>query len=228
MNTSVVQNPPFWPSRQLWFKLFLAGLCAVSFNVGFSLVFLSIQSGIAFMGGHRTTIMEYLLGGAGVGLVLGCPVAFGIFLAHSLKKGVGSGLLSLVALGVGGALVGQLYGTWITSDAMLPLPLALITGVQITVLELTTGDIRSKPGIVGLGVGLAIGTILTTVLARLVDPYGQRLLEVFSIPWLAYSILVWLTTVFFVELFTRRVSWGGVMVWTGLVGLLFSIGFLSG
>jgi hypothetical protein len=137
-------------------------------------------------------------------------------------------LLSLFTFFAGGNLVWQFHGTWITSNAMFLLPLALVTSAQIVVLELTTRDVRSRPGIVGLGVGLVAGTLLTTVLAGLVDPQGRRFFNTFSILWPAYSSLVWLSAALFVEVFTRRVGWGGVIVWAGLVGLLFGISILLG
>lgn len=82
-------------------------------------------------------------------------------------------------------------------------------GIAITVCLLASGRIKGWADLVGLVLGLIVGT-------------GLRTTNLFFQSSLAFSS-IWLSAVFFLELFSRRAGWRaalfGALFWIALIGL---------
>ncbi len=206
-----------WPSRRLLFKLILAMVCAPTLTIGLSVLLGAAFAGSVGWGGGGTEVAKY--GVVGLAVIFAGPFALALTLS-GLGKSLVSGCLSILAMGVGMYVLGQLSGTLLTSNAMYAFPLAVVAGMQIATLELASGDIRDKSGIIGVGIGLGVGLTLVSGFSQILDPKGESLLKAFSVPWATYSSLVWLSAVFFPDLVRRKVGWGGVLIWALLVGLV--------
>jgi hypothetical protein len=102
----------------------------------------------------------------------------------------------------------------------------VIAACMVVLLELITRDVREQRELVGLGVGLAAGFLLILANSSLVGTFhytGDNALMFFSL--YVPNALVWLSALFFPEWFSRKVGWGGVMIWAGLVGLVLGASF---
>jgi hypothetical protein len=109
------------------------------------------------------------------------------------------------------------------------LSLTLVAGSGVSVVELVTRDIHERSGLIGLLTGIMAGFFLSLVYALIFMPVyarGPRVNDLFLIGWSAHFALVWLSAFFFPELFTRRVGWGGVLIWVGLIVMIFGASIL--
>ncbi len=222
MTNETPQSPPFWPSRRLWLKLLLAAIY-VPFLFGLLLALFVI-------GLFSSSDAQYAYGVAFLAILVGGPILVSIFLSPSWR-GVGAGLLAMLSVLLVLSVVGYLVedAPDIIGEA---LGFTLIAGSGVSIIEVVTRDVRERRGLAGLGVGLVAGFLLSLAYAYVFYPYSPRAdiprvnEWLFMIGWSAYFALVWLSTFFFPELFTRRVGWGGVVVWAGLVGLVFGVSFV--
>ncbi|MGC1378707.1 MAG: hypothetical protein WA821_20920 [Anaerolineales bacterium] len=134
------------------------------------------------------------------------------FLALSLCQGRGrrqiiAGVLGTVTFIVGVVISEAMAHSGLFNDLTPAWEISL--AIAIAVCLLTSGGIKGWSGLVGLVLGLIIGT-------------GLRTTNLFSQSSLAFSS-IWLSAVFFPEVFSRRAGWRtvlfGGLLWVALVGL---------
>lgn len=227
MTSDTSRASPFWPSRRLWLKLLLALICSPSFVVGELLLLAGAFTGgsaVNFLGFDE--ISGYLIAFLGIAVMVGGPVLISLSLSLS-GRGAGAGLLAVVIMLV------TWYFASVANDASRyvndSLQLALTAGSAIAILELIMGGIRNRHGLAGLGLGLLVGLLLVLANSAVVGPFhygGPRKNELWILSWSVPFALVWLSSLFFPELLSRRVGWGGVLVWAGLVGLVFGVSLI--
>lgn len=215
MTNNVSPAPPFWPSRRLWVKFFLGFMYVPSL---FYLLMMALVAGL-----FAYDVREVLLGVLFTTVLLGGPISVGLLLLPSWR-GVGAGTLAAVGM----------VSTWIVVSRLAyydvpywlrdSLPVALTAGSGVAIIEVTTRDASRRGEVINLGTGMLIGVLLSIVYVSLVPLYAHSArTNHLVIDWSAYFALVWLSAFFFPEWFARRVSWGGLMVWTGLVALVFGV-----
>lgn len=217
MTSDALRVPSFWPSRRVWLKLLLALICGPSLVGGTFFVLAAAFSGmgpVTFFG-YETT--GALIGIFGLTLVVGGPTIMALYLSPNALRGVGSAMAALMAAVLIGFLISE--AVFLTSRVGPIVFAALIVGGQIAVLELVSNDVRGWHGAVGLWVGVLIGLVLSLALA--IQTGSADLLfrgeERIVLPMSVFSSIIWLSGVVFPELFTRRVGWGGLIVWAALV-----------
>lgn len=203
---------PFWPSRRLWLKFFI-GLIYVPLLFDL-LIWVLIPA--AFFGGLYLVLFFLLL--------IGAPISVGLLLVPS-RRGIGAGLVALVAIPV------IWYFASVVSDATRfideTMQVGIIAASIVVLIELITRDVREQRELVGLGIGLVAGFLLILANDSLVGPFhytGDDALMLFSL--YVPNALVWLSALFFPEWVSRKVGWGGIIVWAGLVGLVLSASFV--
>ncbi len=211
-------SPHFWPSGRLWEK-FLIGLFYVPglFSI---LVWLFVLSAFSSPGEQPRYFWLFLL------TLIGGPVAAGCLLRWPWRA-IGRGIALVVALPV-------IWYTLPDAGAGLHLidgvPEASIAAMGLALLlELTAGDADERKGRIGLAFGLAVAVILAFAYNRLAGPFhfagaGSVLLTLLS--WWAPTVLVSLSIFFFPEWLSRRVGWGGLLVWAVLIAAILTLSII--
>ncbi len=207
----------FWPSRRLWLKLILAFFLAPSFPLGFLLLLMGMFAGAIGWGGSNLNSLEWI---ALTIMIIG-PVAMALGLTRWLR-GLGSGCLS-VLMAFGCIIIPTFWGGGLGAFFQFSF---IISGSQIGVLEIATGDVKSKRELAGLGLGLVPGLLLGTAFSQLTHAESSNLGIKAALLWSIPSSLVWVSALVFPELLAKRVGWGGVVVWATLVALIFGLGLV--
>ncbi len=225
----------FWPTPRLWLKAIIA-----AFYIPF-LVNLMFNALIGGMFGNRLLVFLFFV------TWIGGPISVGLLLTRSSRgfvAGIVAGVLMSLVWYVGNLLIQDSYQSIAgvlqqilptrthlalqdIFDFSLPLVLTAFSGVSI--IELITGDVRYRNGIIALVGGLLLGLILACLYSLLFSvtyAHGTRADDVFVFAWSAHFALVWLSTFFFAELLARSVGWGGAIVEATLIGIIFGVSFL--
>jgi hypothetical protein len=171
-----------------WVSLCAASLCAAV---------LAIYTRRIFAGHIFSIIGPALWGG---------PISIGLLLSPGWR-GVIAGLVTVIASPAIWYLAG--FADEASGFPDIDLLLGLAAATVVMLLEIITGDVRGQAEIVGLGIGFAVGLFLVLVENPLVGPFhykGNDALMLFSL--YPPNALVWLTTLFFPELVSRKVGWG--------------------
>jgi hypothetical protein len=153
--------------------------------------------------------------GEGIAMaVLAALLFLASFLALSLypehgRRQVAVGFLALVAWVIGFFFIARLLELAYIYERFTP-TLEICSCIAIMICLLVSGRIKGWLGLAGLGLGLAIGIGLCTTKLKL------------SPDSLDFSPL-WLSAVFYSELFSRRAGWRaalvGALLWAGLIAL---------
>ncbi len=207
----------FWPSRRLWLKLILALFLAPSFPVGFLLLLMEMFAGAVGWGGSNLNSLGWLA----LNIMVIGPVAMGLELTRWLR-GLSGGCLSVV-MAFGCIIIPTFFGGGLGAFFEFGF---VIAGAQILILEMATGDVKGGRGLTGLGTGLVVGLLIATAFSQVTNPEGSDLGIKVAFLWSIPASLVWISVIVVPELITKRVGWGGVLVWVAFVLLLFSIGLV--
>jgi hypothetical protein len=207
--------PPFWPSRHLWLKFFIGSI--------YMPILLVLLMWVFFKGLFSPSSEQVLYAIPFVLILIGGPVSVGLMLAPSWR-GVGAGLLAIVMMIITWNLIGQAGLQNLPPNIGESLGFTLISATGVIALEFIVRDI-DKPSKLGeLAIGILAGFLLSLLFVSIFSPYSPR----FDIPseystefgivgWAVQFSLVWLSAFFFPEWLSRKVGWGGVVVWTALV-----------
>ena len=157
-------------------------------------------------------------------LFVGGPISIGLLLSPS-RRGVGAGLVTVIAIPLIWYVAGFVsqYFNFMEVDLLL----GLSAGGIAILLEVITGDVRVRAEMVGLGIGLVVGLLPIFVNNSLLGSFHYKgndalMLLSLGIP----NALVWLSTLFFPEWVSRKVGWGGLIVWIVLISIVFGISFM--
>ncbi len=201
-----VQEPsiPSWPSSRLWRK-FLISLCLMP-----AIVALLLQSLLAFTfsAGAPLYLIQLLL------IAMGGPIGIAWLLRPSWRTAAG-GLTSVVALPLLWYVATMAYEA--IGFAKFPMVAALTAAGAAVLLELISGDVRSRLEFIGLATGFAVGLIVMVVYGILIGLVGrsiamstdQYLFANVSMP----TALMWTSMFFFPEWMDRKVGRGGLLIW---------------
>lgn len=213
INQSLI--PTFWPSHRLWLK-FLIGFIYMPFL--FSLVFWTfILFSFSSTSEQGLYLILFFL------LLVGGPISIGLMLTPS-RRGLGAGLITVVTTPVIWYFASVAYDNGYLTDN---LQLGIVTASMVILLELVSGDVRQRRELIGLGIGLITGLLLVIANTALVGTYfdtGNDVLTFLS--FFPPISLVWLSTLFFPEWLSHKVSLGGIIVWIGLILIVFGLSLL--
>lgn len=215
-----VQIPSFWPSRRLWAKLLWASICV-------PLLFqLLIVSFIGALFENKVYVFLFFV------TLIGGSALSGMLLVFSWR-GLGAGLLASVCMFTAWYLAGSLIKDELRLAEKLEeaLSFTLVAGSGVSVVELVTRDVHvnERSSLIGLLTGIVAGFFLSLVYAHIFMPiyaHGPRVNNLFLLGWSAHFTLVWLSVFFFTEFSTRRVGWGGALIWAGLIVMTFGVSML--
>ena len=205
---------PFWPSRRLWVKSFIGLIYA---PLLFLLLFRLFIQAVFLQGLYLVLFCLIFVGG---------PISIGLLLLPS-RRGVGAGLITAIAIPAIWYFAGAAIDTFSFIDNDLQLGVSLVAATVVALLELTTGDVRGQAQIIGLGIGLAVGLFLVFVDTSLVGPFHYKGNdELMFLSLYPPNALVWLNALFFPEWVSRKVGWGGGIVWIVLTSLVFGLSLM--
>lgn len=212
--TTQLASPPFWPSRRLWLKFF----------IGFVYVPLLFALLIwVFVRGLFSPSSEQVLYAIPFALILiGGPISIGLLLSPSWR-GAGAGCLAMVSMLLAWNLIGYLglQNQFFGLDESHVF--AVISGIGIIVFEFIVRDITKQSELIGLGIGIGAGFLISSLFVSLFSPDFSSIFGI--VYWSIQFALVWLSAFFFPEWLSRKVSWGGVVVWIVLVAAVFGLSF---
>ena len=157
-------------------------------------------------------------------LFVGGPISIGLLLSPG-RRGVGAGLVTVIAIPLIWYIAG--IATENIGSIDIDLQLGLVAAGVAILLEMITGDVRGQAERIGLGIGLVVGLLLIFVHNSLVGTssyIGDD--ELLSFPLYLPIALVWLNTLFFPEWVSRKVGWGGAIVWIVLISMVFGLSFM--
>ena len=204
--------PDFWPSGRLWLKFFIG---VIYVPLLFALLFWIFFQALFLRGLYLLLLFLLFVGG---------PISIGLLLSPD-RRGVGAGLIAVITIPLIWYMSGFVsqYFNFIEIDLLLGLAAG---GVSI-LLEMITGDVRVRAEMVGLGIGFAMGLSLIFLNNFLFGSFHYKgndalMLLSLGIP----NALVWLSTLFFPEWASRKVGWGGLIVWIVLISIVFGISFM--
>ncbi len=155
---------------------------------------------------------------------VGGPISIGLLLSPGWR-GIRAGLVTVFAIPAIWYIAG--IATQDVSSIDIDLQLGLVAAGVVILLEIITGDVRGRAEIVGLGIGIAVGLFLVFVNNSLVGPFsytGND--ELLSFHLYLLNALVWLSTLFFPEWVSRKVGWGGFIVWIVIISMVFGLSFM--
>ncbi|MBI5840499.1 MAG: hypothetical protein HZB19_10385 [Chloroflexi bacterium] len=223
MSTHQNSLPPFWPSRRLWLKFFI-GLIYVPLLFSLLIwVFITFSFSPMDMQGRYLTLFFLLL--------IGGPVSVGLLLAPSWH-GAGAGFLALISMLLAWNLAGHLGLRNLPQNVGEAIAYAVLSASGVSVLELIVRDITKRSELLGLGIGVVAGFLVSLLFVSIFSPYHPMIAipsaysSMFGIVgWSIQVAINWISVFFFVDLSGRRVGWGGGIVWAALVGIIFAISF---
>ncbi len=205
----------FWPSSRLWEK-FLIGLFFVP-ALFTMLIWLFVRS--AFSSPPEQPLYFWLFMLA----LIGGPIAVGVSLRWPWRA-LGGGIALAVALPI------IWYGFPRVGTGMHLIdtdPEAGIAAVGIAcLLELMAGDANERKGRIGLACGVAVGLLLLSAnrwLAGDIHHEGPDNVPLMILSWWVPTVLASLSILFFPEWLSRRVGWGGALVWCALVACVLGL-----
>ena len=137
------------------------------------------------------------------------PVFLSLYFNRNLR-GFKNGLLTSITL------IGCFVITWHIYILKQPYPVS--ASIAVAFLLIVNGKIRNKSDFMGLALAILIGFILSLGIVPMVE---QTSLLFTNIPML--SLWIWLSAVFFPELFSRRTDWRGALVYILVMVIATSI-----
>jgi hypothetical protein len=143
------------------------------------------------------------------------PSLMGLYLERD-KHGLFSGFLGLISMVA--VIFAGYFLNLLDIKIINYLFLGLSAGFGIAVILLVGKIVKLRREIIGLGLGIAFGIAISVGLTMIIN--ANRLYDyLYSLPFL----WVWLSTVFFPELFSRRTDWRGALVYILLMVIATSI-----
>lgn len=202
--------------------LFIAFLCSIANHLGLALIALSVAINILrFSTTDERTVPLLVLG---TFFLFGGLFALNIYPANKQNRLFISFLLfvtftvtAVSSLYLVGWIIYKLFARNFDNLFYFSIMIGAGTVASLIVFLLITGRIKNRTEYAGLGLGVAMGVILS-FLSMLNPEYPDILSFDFS--------PVWLSIVFFPELLSRRAGWRDTLLWAGMVLLSVSVNFL--
>lgn len=221
-------------SAGLTSKLLAAWLFGLLYGIGLFLPIVAVASLIgaaaATFGGFPATGWILLAGILGLLSVSIGPGLMSRYLTRSWRRGLSTGLLSVIA-GVVALVIFYLAAgpmdELISSNlaAFLAVLVALSAAAAIATIVMRAGPSQDRAW-GGLGIGLLLGLGLAVVHSLLIAP---RILQGDNTVHIAWQVpsMVWVSIVFFSQRTDRRRPWTGLFVWAALEFVSFAMPFFS-